>query len=365
MIVPLATVVAVISAFLLGGRPGRLARVRFRGAWLLLPALAAHVAVRWSTAGPGWLPLALQMAGYLAVGTIVLRNRRLPGFALIGAGAAGNATAIVANGGILPASSAALRAAGITPGNGFTGSEMVADPKLAFLGDVFAIPANWPLAGVFSIGDVLVVLGCGYAAHRVAGSWPLPAWSPAEHGHGTGRHTSPPSVRRTDRRTQDRGTGDRRISERREARRRAEAPAAPPSGAVPPPGQPALPSDRPAPAPPRPAPTAAGAVAFPATVNPTDRRSGTDRRGFLRRSGNRRPPPVQDPLAVMLARGRARPEPVTHAAESPVMRPGALTILPGAGSAAAPDPTPAPAPTPTPAPAPGPEPAPGPAPGPG
>ena len=34
-------------------------------------------------------------------------------------------------------------------------SGVLAAPRLAFLGDVFAIPAGWPLANVFSIGDVL------------------------------------------------------------------------------------------------------------------------------------------------------------------------------------------------------------------
>jgi len=36
---------------------------------------------------------------------------------------------------------------------------MPASPHLAFLGDVFAIPAPFPLADVFSVDDVLVLIG--------------------------------------------------------------------------------------------------------------------------------------------------------------------------------------------------------------
>jgi hypothetical protein len=32
--------------------------------------------------------------------------------------------------------------------------------RLWFLGDVFAIPASWPLANVFSVGDLLIAIGC-------------------------------------------------------------------------------------------------------------------------------------------------------------------------------------------------------------
>ena len=52
---------------------------------------------------------------------------------------------------------------------------MLPHPRLGFLGDVFAIPAGFPLANVFSIGDVLIVLGVGWGAHRICGSRLVPA----------------------------------------------------------------------------------------------------------------------------------------------------------------------------------------------
>jgi hypothetical protein len=37
--------------------------------------------------------------------------------------------------------------------------------RLPWLGDVFAIPKGWPLANVFSIGDVAMVIAIAYFAH--------------------------------------------------------------------------------------------------------------------------------------------------------------------------------------------------------
>ena len=35
----------------------------------------------------------------------------------------------------------------------------VSDPRLGFLGDVLATPSSLPLANVFSIGDVVILIG--------------------------------------------------------------------------------------------------------------------------------------------------------------------------------------------------------------
>jgi hypothetical protein len=85
---------------------------------------------------------------------------------LISAGGALNLIAIVANGGVMPASEAALRRAGLDAEAGFSNSAHVADARVAWLGDVFAVPASWPLSNVFSIGDVVVVAGIGYLVWR-------------------------------------------------------------------------------------------------------------------------------------------------------------------------------------------------------
>ncbi len=75
----------------------------------------------------------------------------------------------------MPASADALGRAGLVAApRGFSNSIALADPRLAALGDVFAVPESWPLANVFSIGDVLVVAGAIWGLWRLCGSRPLP-----------------------------------------------------------------------------------------------------------------------------------------------------------------------------------------------
>jgi len=52
----------------------------------------------------------------------------------------------------------------------FLNAGTVAHPVLGLLGDVFAWPAPLPLANTFSIGDLLIVAGVAYGAHRISGS---------------------------------------------------------------------------------------------------------------------------------------------------------------------------------------------------
>ena len=98
-----------------------------------------------------------------------------------------NFVVIVANGGVMPASRAAQVAAGLVGRQGFENSVAVAHPNLAFLGDVFAVPAGVPLANVFSIGDALLVLGIFLIVHRQCESYlayRLARLGDALRGHG-------------------------------------------------------------------------------------------------------------------------------------------------------------------------------------
>jgi hypothetical protein len=122
---------------------------------------------------------ALVVASYLVGALFLVANRRVPGMPLVAVGGALNLLAICVNGGVMPASPAALAGAGLPPGEpGFQNSAAVADPRLAFLGDVFYVPASWPLSNVFSVGDVLIALGVAWALHRVSGSRLVPSWAP-------------------------------------------------------------------------------------------------------------------------------------------------------------------------------------------
>ena len=102
----------------------------------------------------------------------VWANRRIPGIGVIALGGAANLVAIASNGGVMPASRAALRTAGISASThgAFRNSAAVAHPHVAWLGDVFAIPKGWPLANVFSLGDALLIVGMAVLVHSVCGS---------------------------------------------------------------------------------------------------------------------------------------------------------------------------------------------------
>jgi hypothetical protein len=146
-------------ALALGGRPARLADLRFRGAWLVVLALGAQV-VLFSALGHA-LPSGWRQAGH--VGTYALLtifavlNLRLRALGLVFLGLLSNAVAIVANGGEMPGSETAAREAGIALTDAANVSN--AADRLWFLGDLFALPAGVPLANVFSVGDVLIGFG--------------------------------------------------------------------------------------------------------------------------------------------------------------------------------------------------------------
>lgn len=157
---------------LAGGQLAALADVRFRGVGLLVAALVVQVLILAVLDGGDPTLLGIVYAAtLLTAGVFVLANRRTPGVLLLGLGGALNATAIIANGGVMPARPGALEAAGrpLTEDE-FRNSAAVADPHVPWLGDTFAIPSGVPLANVFSVGDVVLLLGAFVLLHAVCGS---------------------------------------------------------------------------------------------------------------------------------------------------------------------------------------------------
>jgi hypothetical protein len=192
VIIPLMAVLGLLLPGAVGGDLRRLATVRLRSAWLILTAFFVQLLVISVLAGPVPVLQAVHVATYVAAGWTVWVNRAVPGVAVLGLGALTNGATIAVNGGTLPASPAALRAAGLTDDAGFVNSGVVAHPHLAVLGDIFAIPASWPLSNVFSIGDVLIVLGAGYASLRICGSRLTRPWDvPRRHRPTLGDRPSP------------------------------------------------------------------------------------------------------------------------------------------------------------------------------
>jgi hypothetical protein len=170
-------VVGLVAGFLLGGRLEHLAEVRFRLGPLAFLALAVQLVLFSPLADglSGDVARAIYVVSTALVGVVLLANLRLAGVPLIVVGAALNLAAIVANGGAMPASPAALAALGFGTG-GNTNSVVVDQPALEPLTDIFAMPAWMPLANVFSIGDVLIGAGLAIA---IAAAMRRPATAPA------------------------------------------------------------------------------------------------------------------------------------------------------------------------------------------
>jgi hypothetical protein len=164
MFILYAIPIGMVAGFLLRGRFDRLADLRLRWAPLALLGLVVQLALFSDAVGGamGDTAPAIYVASTAAVLIAVLRNVAVPGMTLIALGAASNLVAIVANGGYMPADPAALAAiGGIEPG--YSNSVIVADPVLRPLTDLYALPAEFPLANVFSVGDILIGIGVAAA----------------------------------------------------------------------------------------------------------------------------------------------------------------------------------------------------------
>jgi hypothetical protein len=169
-------VLAVLTVPLAGGRLGALVDVRLRRVWAIFLGLGLEIAAIDLPGLSEGVRAAMMVAAYPVLAVFLAANWRLPGIPVVALGGALNLLAIAVNGGVMPASPAALAGAGLDlDASGFQNSAAVDDPRLAFLGDVFYIPASWPLSNVFSVGDVLIALGVAWAIHGICGSRLVPS----------------------------------------------------------------------------------------------------------------------------------------------------------------------------------------------
>jgi Family of unknown function (DUF5317) len=155
MILVWVTSIGVASAVFSWIRLRRLAELPIRHLWLVWLALVVQV-VLFGFLGhriPATVSGTIHLGTYVLALTFLWLNRRLPGGRLISIGTASNLAAIVANNGAMPANMSAWRKAGLPeiPPEVFTNSQALSSPRLAILGDIFYVPASWPLSNVFSI----------------------------------------------------------------------------------------------------------------------------------------------------------------------------------------------------------------------
>src|ERR671937_2519229 len=146
-------------ALLLGGRPSRVLDVEFRGRWLVPGALAIQLALfsPLSEHFPPEFEIPIHLGSYALLFLFGAVNIRIWALLPLMLGMAANAVTIYANGGRMPVSPDAWEAAGLAPRD-YANVRLGAD-HLAFLGDVFALPERFPLANVFSVGDLLIGFG--------------------------------------------------------------------------------------------------------------------------------------------------------------------------------------------------------------
>jgi hypothetical protein len=172
MLIGVLLVLCLVSVPLARGRLAALADVRFRAAWLALVAIAGQIViVSLLPRGDVWLHHGVHLASYALIAAFLWANRHIVYLWLAALGGALNLAAIAANGGVMPADPDALAAAGVHQEAGdFSNSTAVAHPHLSFLGDVFAVPASWPVSNVFSVGDVILVVAALLALHCLCGS---------------------------------------------------------------------------------------------------------------------------------------------------------------------------------------------------
>lgn len=151
----------ILTGLLLGGRLQGLGTLHFRLAWVFLIGLAVQLVLfsDFVTERIGDAGVPIYVGSTLAVAAVIAMNLRVRGMPVVLLGAVSNLAAIVANGGYMPASVAAMQSLGKPVRGGYSNSSFVPDPALPWLTDIFALPSWLPFSNVFSAGDVLIGLG--------------------------------------------------------------------------------------------------------------------------------------------------------------------------------------------------------------
>jgi hypothetical protein len=157
------------------GRLTAFADIELRRVWLAPAGIGVQILIiSVLPSGLAGLHEAIHMFSYALLGAFAWSNRRIPGVPVVMVGGALNFIAIAANGGIMPADPELARH--FAGSEEFVNSGAMAHPHLLFLGDVFATPVSWPMYNVFSVGDIVIVLGVLLVLHGVSGSRLAPRW---------------------------------------------------------------------------------------------------------------------------------------------------------------------------------------------
>jgi hypothetical protein len=170
-VLPLAILAVVLGLGIgvaTGGKIRRVGEIHLRWWGLALAGLGLQLVPvpSMEASADRWIAAGLYALSYVVLFVFVMLNARRPGFALLGVGFALNALVIGINGG-MPVSEHALRSlagdradaavARLESLGGLRHHLATDDDLLRPIGDVIPIPG--PVSGVFSIGDLLALIG--------------------------------------------------------------------------------------------------------------------------------------------------------------------------------------------------------------
>ncbi len=169
-----AVILAIAVAFFQGGKLSNFERFFLERVWAIITSFGIQFLISYAEgmgwAGAGGIPftaaVSLHLFSYLLLFYALWANRSLRGMKPILLGTALNFAVIAANG-RMPISEKGLRFIGLegyvenvlAPDLGLRYVLLSSKTRLAFLGDIFVLPPPYPRPAVFSIGDVLIVLG--------------------------------------------------------------------------------------------------------------------------------------------------------------------------------------------------------------
>ena len=177
MLYLVALLVGLVIGFLRGGRLSHLTGLRLRWLWIIPVALAIQLMIFPLFSRTPLLPYAtvpLHVLSYVLAGVWLIANLREPPLVVMVSGALSNFVTVAVNGGRMPASETALRAAGwsetadllVSQGDYGNVVLMGETTRLNWLGDYLYLPEWVPFAVAFSIGDVLIMVGLAWLIAR-------------------------------------------------------------------------------------------------------------------------------------------------------------------------------------------------------
>jgi hypothetical protein len=192
MLMASVTILMCIIAVIAGGSLRNLVQIPIRWTVLVFTSLAIQIVIFTPLSrflgNASWIQPLYILSMWMLVIWVAL-NWRIPGMPLLALGLFSNTIAIAFNNGYMPVDSQALVIAGQLgrySADGISNNSMIAteSSRLWLLSDILPVPQGWPFADVYSIGDLLLVLGGGmfafYGIRQTPAGLPQTVTSPSK-----------------------------------------------------------------------------------------------------------------------------------------------------------------------------------------